>query len=118
MRRRVRPKRRITPTTANAYPSASSAGASIGTRKGDQVVRRKVYVSKRRDKPAITSAYPTHLLGGIAILDLDSTLDGQVPQDAQQEHEKSGGSFLINLYPRAPISGQNVQSAGFAICLL
>jgi hypothetical protein len=40
-----------------------------------------VKVSNRKDEPAITSAYPTHLLGGIAILDLDSTFNSQVPQD-------------------------------------
>jgi hypothetical protein len=36
---------------------------------------------ERRDRSTITSAYPPHLLGGAAILDSDSTLDGHVPQD-------------------------------------
>jgi len=76
-----------TPTAANAYPKASSVGANIGICKGDQFVPRKVYVSKSRDKPAIMSAYPTHLLGGIAMLDLDSTLDGHVPKTFGQEYE-------------------------------
>src|ERR1700722_5193677 len=80
MRISVGAKSTTTPTTANEYPSASSFATNIGTCKGDQFVRRNVYVSNRRDKPAIKSAYPTHLLGGIAILDLDSTLNGQVPQ--------------------------------------
>ena len=80
MRTSVGAKSTTTPTTANEYPSASSFGTNIGTCKGDQFVRRNVYVSNRRDKPAIKSAYPTHLLGGVAILDLDSTLNGQVPQ--------------------------------------
>ena len=68
-------------------PKASSVGANIGICKGDQFVPRKVYVSKSRDKPAIMSAYPTHLLGGIAMLDLDSTLDGHVPKTFGQEYE-------------------------------
>src|SRR5260370_37105498 len=80
-------KSTATPTTANECPSASSVGANIGTCKGDQFVRRKVYVSNSGDRPATTNAYPTHLLGGIAMLDLDSTPDGHVPRTFGQEYE-------------------------------
>jgi hypothetical protein len=101
MRTRVGAKSTTTPTTANEYPSASSLGAYIGTRKGDQFVPRKVYVSKRRDKPAITSAYPTHVLGGIAISDLDSTLNGHVPQDFPARVRKPVGLLsMIRHYPQ------------------
>jgi hypothetical protein len=75
------------PTATNEYPSAISVAANIGTCNGDQFVRRKVYVSNSRDRPATTNAYPTHLLGGIAMLDLDSTADGRVPKTFGQEYE-------------------------------
>jgi hypothetical protein len=94
-------KSTTTPVNANKYPSASSLGACIGIRKGDQFVRRKVYVSKRRDKPAITSVYPTHLLGGVAILDLDSLLNIPVPQDCPATVRKSSGLLsMIRHYPQ------------------
>src|ERR1700733_18552 len=96
MRISVGAKSTTTPTTANEYPSASSFATNIGTCKGDQFVRRKVYVSNRRNKPAIKSAYPTHLLGGIAILDLDSTLNGRVPQDCPAKARKSVGLLSIS----------------------
>ena len=44
-------------------------------------------MSNSGDRPATTNAYPTHLLGGIAMLDLDSTPDGHVPRTFGQEYE-------------------------------
>lgn len=66
--------------TDNRHPIANSFPVYIGIFSGDQLVRRKVRVSNRRDRPAAKSAYPTHLLGGIAISDLDSTENPQVPR--------------------------------------
>src|SRR5882724_8545080 len=95
-------KSTITPTTTNEYPSASSVETYIGTCRGDQFVRRKVYVSKRRDRPAITSAYPIHLLGGVAILDLDSTLGCCVPQDFWARGTKVTESSCVRRRRYAP----------------
>src|SRR5581483_10137183 len=69
-----------TPATVKTQPIANSLAAYIGIFSGDQFVRRKVRVSNRKDRPAAKSAYPTHLLGGIAILGLDSTQNPQVPR--------------------------------------
>src|ERR1035438_6654725 len=68
MRFRVGANSSSTPTTANTYPIANSFSAYIGIWSGDQFVRRKVRVSNRRDRPAAKNSYPTHLLGGIAML--------------------------------------------------
>src|SRR5689334_3174711 len=80
MRFRVGANSNSTPTTGKKQPIANSLAAYIGTFSGDQFVLRKVRVSNRRDRPPAKSAYPTHLLGGITILDLGSTKTPQVPR--------------------------------------
>ncbi len=61
-------------------------------------------VSNRRDRPAAKSAYPTHLLGGIAILNLDSKKNPQVHDPFEQGYESG-------LSPKLPATTAPVGSA-------
>src|SRR5580693_6099165 len=93
---RVGAESRTTPTTAKRYPSANSFAANMGICRGDQFVLRKVRVSKRSDRPAAKSAYPTHRLGGIAIIELDSTHNAHVPRTFGQGYESDSTAIAHN----------------------